>query len=133
MRSGWCVSTARRYSSVTVWIAGGGGGGGGGGARCAVSIPSVRKFTVTVMITDAGTPLTSGGVYIHCLTADVAASSSIGIDRRTRVAATEPVASMTASTITTPCTPAARASAGYSGFTSRTLVGVLICPPTRIG
>src|SRR3989454_603571 len=35
--------------------------------------------------------------------------------------------------MTTPCTRADRAIAGYSGFTSLTFVGGLMLPPTRTG
>src|SRR4051812_48709870 len=91
------------------------------------------KLTVTVMMTGTGTPLSSVGVNVHCFTASSAAASSRGIERSTLVSSTLPLGPITASMMTTPCTRADRAIAGYSGFTSLTLVGGLMLPPTRTG
>ena len=60
------------------------------------------KFTVTVMMTGTGTPLSSVGVNCHCLTASSAAWSSSGIERRTFASLTRPSAPMVASMMTMP-------------------------------
>src|SRR5207247_7585923 len=91
------------------------------------------KFTVTVMITGTGTPFSSVGVNCHWRTASSAAASSSGIDRSTLASCTLPFGPIVASMMTTPCTRADWAIAGYVGLTSFTLVGGLIWPPTRTG
>ena len=69
------------------------------------------KFTVTVMMTGTGTPLSSVGVNCHCFTASSAAWSSSGIERRTFASLTRPSGPMVASMMTTP----ARAPTARSG------------------
>src|SRR3954471_5974624 len=91
------------------------------------------KFTVTVMITGTGTPFSRVGVNCHCRTASSAAASSSGIERSTFASCTAPFGPIVASMMTTPCTRADWAIAGYTGFTSFTLVGCLMLPPTRTG
>src|SRR5687767_10226685 len=97
------------------------------GRHCSV------KFTVTVMMTGTGTPLSSVGVNCHCLTASSAAWSSSGIDRSTLASLTRPSGPIVASMMTTPCTRADCAIGGYTGLTFRVLVGALMLPPTRTG
>src|SRR6185503_13182171 len=91
------------------------------------------KFTVTVISSAVAWPFSSVGTNFHCFTAPSATSSKSGIERRILASATEPSSSISTSRITTPCTFFARASSGYSGFTSLTLVGGLTLAPTRIG
>src|SRR5437867_893666 len=80
------------------------------------------KFTVTVMMTGTGTPLSSVGVNCHWRTASSAAASSSGIERSTLASCTLPFGPIVASMITTPCTRADCAMAGYTGLTSLTFV-----------
>src|SRR5213083_2087137 len=91
------------------------------------------KFTVTVMMTGTGTPFSRVGVNCHCFTASSAAASSKGIERSTFASCTAPFGPIVASMMTTPCTRADCAIAGYTGFTSFTFVGCLMLPPTRTG
>ena len=58
------------------------------------------------MMTGTGKPFSSVGVYSHCLTALMAASSSSGTDRSTFTSVTRPLGPMTASRMTMPCTRA---------------------------
>src|SRR5436309_10035238 len=85
------------------------------------------------MMTGTGTPLSVVGVNSHWRTASSAAASSSGMERRTFASCTLPFGPIVASMMTTPCTRADCAIAGYVGLTSFTLVGGLICPPTRTG
>ena len=85
------------------------------------------------MMTGTGTPLSSVGVNCHWRTASSAAASSSGIERSTFASCTAPFGPIVASMMTTPCTRADCAIAGYTGFTSRTFVGCLMLPPTRTG
>src|ERR671928_1848594 len=91
------------------------------------------KFTVTVMMTGTGTPLSSVGVNCHWRTASSAAASSSGIERSTLASCTDPFGPIVASMMTTPCTRADCAIGGYVGRTSLVLTGGLIAPPTRTG
>jgi hypothetical protein len=74
-----------------------------------------RKFMVTVEIMGTATPLSRVGLYSHCLTASIAASSRSETDRRILTSVTRPSGSMRTARITTPVTPSARASAGCTG------------------
>src|SRR6185436_1401903 len=89
------------------------------------------KFTVTVMMTGTGVPLSSVGVNSHCFTASSAAASSSAIDLSTFASCTRPSGPIVASMITTPCTRADCAIDGYTGLTSFVFVGGLMLPPTR--
>src|SRR5476651_49547 len=85
------------------------------------------------MMTGTGTPFSRVGVNSHCRTASSAAASRSGMERSTFASCTAPFGPIVASMMTTPCTRADCAIAGYTGFTSLTFVGCLMLPPTRPG
>ena len=70
------------------------------------------KFTVTVMTTSTGTPLSVVGVYRHWRTASSAASLSIGMPRRIFASRMLPSLAMIASMMTIPEIFAVCASGG---------------------
>ena len=72
-----------------------------------------RAYTVIgIMLIGVGAPFKSVGTNCHCLTASSAAWSRSGIDFSTCASSTEPSVPIRTSMITTPVTPASRATGG---------------------
>src|SRR5439155_26143152 len=90
---------------------------------------SMKKFTVTRMRTSMGTPSRRLGVNCHCRTAASAAfANSASAGARTRRSLRKPSVPTRPSRSTVALLP--RRFCGYRGFTSLTLVGGLMHPPT---
>ena len=113
-----------------------------GVAACGLGVRTNR--TSAVEMTGTGTPFTTVGAYTHCRAAAIAAlsrrartacgagpSGDAAVDWTMCTSCTRPLVLIVTSMRTSPCTPAAWASEGYWGGTSRILRGTGTFPPGR--